>query len=194
MNLNNAYGADNILDYQTIGATIPGKFNGRVDLIGEENPQARMQMMEKVTVKNKAVTYCDSIKGQWEDNVTAQVFFSKDNIQIIQNAIREGVYQLSREKYIIPPPNMDNLMVIMRSYFLGYVQYGQNVTQEVETLNSLVVDYCTKELFSASKSYVQYVQDQSSMYMPLKVPMQNDRNYKQLQLKDWVWVMGWVNK
>jgi hypothetical protein len=32
------------------------------------------------------------------------------------------------------------------------------------------------------------------MYMPLKVPMQNDRNYKQLQLKDWVWVMGWFNK
>jgi hypothetical protein len=32
------------------------------------------------------------------------------------------------------------------------------------------------------------------MYMPLKVPMQNDRNYKQLQLKDWVWVMWWFEK
>ncbi len=177
MNLNNAYGVTIL--------SLDQRYNGRINLV-EENPQQKMQMMEKIAVSNKAVTYCDSLKGLWEDNVLAQVFFSRENIQIIQNAIRSNVYEMSETKYIIPPPNMNNLMIIMRSYFLGYVQFGNNVREEVEALNQLVVDYCSKELYSASKAYIQYVQDQSVMYMPLKLPEPNERDFKQLQLKDWV--------
>lgn len=185
MNLNNAYGVTIL--------SLDQRYNGRINLV-EENPQQKMQMMEKIAVSNKAVTYCDSLKGLWEDNVLAQVFFSRENIQIIQNAIRSNVYEMSETKYIIPPPNMNNLMIIMRSYFLGYVQFGNNVREEVEALNQLVVDYCSKELYSASKAYIQYVQDQSVMYMPLKLPEPNERDFKQLQLKDWVWRDNEQNK
>jgi hypothetical protein len=102
-------------------------------------------------------------------------------MQIIQNAIRAGVYSQSDAKIIIPPPNIDALSIIMRSYFLSYVQYTENMREEIQQLNQRVIDYCVKELFSASNFYIQYIQDQRSMYMPLKLPLQPDRNKKQLQ-------------
>jgi hypothetical protein len=178
MNLNNAYG-NSILDESI--------YNGRIDILSNENPKTRIDMMEKIASKNKAVSYCDAMKGQWEDNVLSQAFFCKENIQIIQNGIRSGVYEKSGNKFVVSPPNMDNLQIIMRSYFLSYVEfYEKDITKQIAYLNKIVIDYCVKELFSASQSYVNYLQDQSSMYMPLKQPLNHDRNYKQLQLKDWV--------
>jgi hypothetical protein len=179
MNLDNAYSASSVLGESK------AKHNGRVDLITEENPHARMQMMEKKMLKNKAVSYCDSLKGLWEDNSLAHAYFSKENIQMVQNAIRAGVYEKSEAKYIIAPPNMDNLMIIMRSYFLSYVQYQSNITDEIKTLNQQVVDYCVHELYSASQAYVRYLIDQSSMYVPLKLPRQTDRDYRQTEFKGW---------
>jgi hypothetical protein len=162
-------------------------FNGRVDLLGGENTKLKMDMMEKTAFKNKATTYCDSMKGQWEDNVLSQVFFCKENIQIIQNAIRANVYKLSGDKYVVSQPNIDNLQIIMRSYFMSFVEfYDTNITKQVEKLNQMVIDYCSKELYSAGTFYLKYLGDQSGMYMPHKRELQHDRNYKQLQLKDWV--------
>jgi hypothetical protein len=127
------------------------------------------------------------MKGQWEDNALSQAFFCKENIQIIQNGIRASVYEKSGKIYVVSPPGMDNLQIIMRSTFLSYVEYyNKNITKQIEDLNNIVIDYCSKELFSASQAYVNYLQDQSSMYMPHKRELQHDRNYKTLQLKDWV--------
>jgi len=177
MNLNTAYG-NKILE-DTL-------YNGRVDVLSSENAKTKINMMEKIAQRNKAVSYCDAMKGQWEDNALSQAFFCKENVQIIQNAIRAGVYEKSAKKYVVSPPNMDNLQIIMRSYFISYVEYyNKDITKQIEYLNGIVVDYCIKELYSASQAYVNYLQDQSSMYMPHKRELQHDRNYKELQLKDW---------
>jgi hypothetical protein len=184
MDINDAY-SKKMLDLELIKDQT--KINGRINIIEPDNPNARMQMMERVMVKNKSAAYCDSIQGRWEDNIFSQVFFSKENIQIVQNAIRAGVYEMSQTKFIIPPPNLNNLIIIMRSYFLGYIQFENNhVTEEIEKINKMVTEYCVKELYSASTAYIQYAQDQSTMYLPFKLPQQNDRNYKQLELKNWV--------
>jgi hypothetical protein len=177
MNIDSAY-SDNIL--KSTESRKDQRNNGRVPL--DEAPQnARIQMMEKTAIKNKAVSYCDAISGQWEDNPLSRAYFCKDNIQIVQNAIRAGVYDKSEAKIIVPPPNLDNLMIIMRSYFLSYVQYTDDIRGQIAALNKLVVDYCVHELYSASLSYIQYTKDQSGMYMPLKPSQQVDRIRKQLE-------------
>jgi hypothetical protein len=181
MNFNSAYGN------KILGDNLENSsYNGRVDILSNENPKIKIDMMEKIASKNKAISYCDAMKGQWEDNSLSQGFFCKENIQIIQNAIRAGVYEKSGKKFVVAPPNMDNLMIIMRSYFLGYVEfYDKDITKQIEYLNNIVIDYCVKELYSASQAYVNYLQDQSSMYRTIPRELQHDRNYKTLQLKDW---------
>ena len=143
--------------------------------------------MEKTAFKNRATTYCDALKGQWEDNVLSQVFFSSGNIQIIQNAIRAEIYKLSGNKYVVAPPGMDNLKIVMKSIFMSYAEfYNGDITKQVEELNKAVLAYCVPELFSAAKAHVNYLQDQSSLVVPLRLPNNHDREFKQLELKPWV--------
>ena len=44
----------------------------------------------------------------------SDLYFSKENIQIIQNGLRAGVYKKSNGSYVIDEQNHDELMIIMR--------------------------------------------------------------------------------
>jgi len=163
------------------------KYNGRVNIIEPENPHIQFQMFEKIAIRNKATEYRGALTGTWEENVLGQVFFSSGNIQIIQNGIRAGVYAMSGDKYVIPPQNMDALKIIMRSIYLQYAKhYTSNITKQVEELNQLVLDYCVPFVYNEAHAYMKYLQDQSSLVVPLALPLHHDREYKQLELKNWV--------
>lgn len=162
------------------------KYNGRVNIIEPENPDIQFQMFEKIAVKNKATEYRDALTGVWENNVLAQVYFSAGNMQIIQNALRSGVYQMSDNKYMVPPQNTDTLKIIMRSIYLQYAKhYATDITKQVEELNQLVLDYAVPSVYNEANAYMKYMQDQSTLIVPLMLPQHHDREYKQLELKPW---------
>lgn len=162
------------------------KYNGRVNIIEPENPDARFQMAERIAVKNKTTEYREVLTGEWEHNVLAQVFFSVENIQIVQNGLRAGVHKMSNEQYVIPPQNIDTLKTIMRSIYLQYAEhYEDNTTKQVERLNQLVWDYAVPSVYNETMAYMKYLQDQSSLVVPLNLPLHHDRTYKQLELKPW---------
>ena len=162
------------------------KYNGRVNIIEPENPDIQFQMFEKIAVKNKTTEYREALIGEWENNVLAQVYFSAGNIQIVQNALRAGVYEMSEQKYVIPPQNMDTLKIIMRSVYMQYAKhYATEITKQVEELNTLVLDYEIPSVYNEAHGYMKYLQDQSSLVVPLELPQHHDRQYKQLELKNW---------
>jgi hypothetical protein len=160
--------------------------NGRVNIIEEPSPEIRFKMQERIAVKNKTTEYRGALAGTWEDNKLSQVFFSAGNIQILQNGIRAGVYKMSSQQYVIAPQNIDTLKVIMRSIYLQYAEhYEDNITQQVERLNKLVLDYAVPTVYKEAMGYLKYCQDQSTLFVPLDIPRHHDRQYKQLQLKSW---------
>lgn len=160
------------------------KYNGRVDIIQEPPANIRFQMQEKIAIKNKATEYRDALYGIWECNMLSEVFFSAGNIQILQNGIRAGVYKMSNNKINVPPQNIDSLKIVMRSVYLQYAEhYPDNITQQVERLNSIVLDYCVKSVYGEAVGYLKYCQDQSSLVVPFDRPVPTDREYKQLELK-----------
>ena len=167
-----------------VGRLLEGeRYNGRVDIATmAEDPDIRFKMHEKLTVKNKASNYYESLNGNWEWNVLAQVYFSQENIQIIQNGIRAGVYKMSESKLNVPPQNIDTLKIIMRSIYLQYAEhYPKDITGQVEYLNSLVLEYAVTSVYNEAIGYLKYVQDQSTLVVPLEMPIQHDRTYKQLE-------------
>ena len=114
------------------------------------------------------------------------MFFSAENMQIIQNGIKAGVYKLSDNKYVLPNQNVDALRIIMRSTYLQYARhYPTNITKQVEDLNQIVLDYAVPYCYNESKAYIKYLQDQSSLVMPLARSVRPDRQYHQLELKPW---------
>lgn len=163
------------------------KFNGRIDLIGEQDPSIMFSLQSKISQRNKASPYMEALSGTWEDNILARVYFSMENIQIIQNGIRAGVYKMSGNKYVISVPNIDNLKIIMRSIYLQYAEhYPTNITKQVERLNKLVLDYAIPSIYNEAVGYEKYLFDQSTLVVPLEREQPPDRQYKQLELKPWI--------
>jgi hypothetical protein len=161
-----------------------GTLNGRVDLMTPENDKVLFKMQERIAIKNKATDYYSALDGTLECSVLSQIFFSAKNTQILQNGIRAGVYKMSGNKYIIGIPNLETLRIIMRSTFLNYAEHNiDNITKQVEDLNKIVLDYAVPETFGAAVSYEKYLEDQSTLVVPLDLPQQTDKNIKQLELK-----------
>lgn len=163
------------------------RYNGRVNIAEPSNPDIRFQMQEKIAAKNKATEYREALTGVWETNVLGQVYFSKENMQIVQNGLRAGVYAMSNNKFVIAPQNMDTLKIIMRSIYLQYAEhYPDKITEQVERLNKMVLEYAIPSVYNESMGYLKYCQDQSSLSVPMELPRQTDREFKQLELKHWM--------
>lgn len=164
----------------------PKKYNGQVNLMEPEDANIRFKMFERIAIKNKATEYRNPLEGIWEDNILARLYFSAENIQIIQNGIRAGVYRMSKNKYSVPPQNQDALKIIMRSTYLQYATHSPtDITGQIETLNNLVLDYCVPFVYNECIAYLKYVEDQSTLVMPMERSMPVDREYKQLEQKVW---------
>ena len=169
---------DNILSKEAL--------NGRVNII-EVPPHIQFQMQEKIALKNKTTEYREALAGVWEDSLLSQVYFSADNIQIVQNGLLAGVYQMSGNKYVIAPQNIETLKIIMRSIYLQYAEHREeDIKGQVTRLNKLVLDYAIPNVYNEAEGYVKYCRDQSTLVTPLELPRQADREYKQLEMKPWV--------
>jgi hypothetical protein len=161
-------------------------YNGRINIIEEPDPTTVFRMQERLAVRNKATEYRDAVSGNWEDNALSKSYFSAENVQILQNGIRAGVYKLSGDKYIVAPANPDTLKIIMRSIYLQYAEhYPTNIVEQVSRLNKLVLDYAVPTTYNEAVGYLKYREDQSTLVQPMNYPSKTDRNYKQLELKPW---------
>jgi hypothetical protein len=158
--------------------------NGRVD-IKTPSTSKLFQMYDKIPAK-QCTTYRSATEGLWDETILSQVYFSNQNIQIIQNGIRAGVYNRSNGQYVIGPQDCDSLKIIMRSVFLQYAaNQPNNITQQVEELNKLVLEYCIQQVYSEAQGYITYVNDASTLVVPIERPVMTSNNDRQLELKSW---------
>ena len=75
----------------------------------------------------------------------------------------------------------------MRTMFLEYSLFQpDNITQQVERLNNIVLDYVVPKVFGEAIGYLKYLEDQSRLVVPLELPQQPDRVYKQLELQPYM--------
>jgi len=163
--------------------------NGRVNLLSKEAPDISnlFALYDKIPA-NQCVTLRDPTKGQWDESDLSRLFFSQNNIQIIQNGIRAGVYDKSNQQYIIGPQDCDTLKIIMRSIFLqNSVNQPENIQGQVEQLNNMVLDYCIGHVYSEAQGYMKYLHDASTLAVPMATPiMASQRNKLDTKLPDWV--------
>jgi hypothetical protein len=193
----NAFATDNWVPFENkpdathttnIARLLEGqKQNGLVDIAILQDQDAMFRMHERVNVRNKPTEYSEALNGTMEWNVLAQVYFSAENMQIIQNALRANVYELSEGKINIPNQNVDNLKIIMRGIYMEYAEhYPKDIKGQVNRLNQLVLDYAVPNVYSEAVSYFQYLVSQSTLAMPMNRPIPNDRTYKQLDPRPFV--------
>ena len=158
--------------------------NGRVD-IKSPNTSALFQMYDKIPA-NQCVTFRNATEGLWTSNSLSQAFFSQQNIQIIQNGIRAGVYHKSNGQYVIGPQDCDSLKIIMRSVFLQHAaNQPNNINQQIAELNKIVLNYCIQQVYSEAQGYMKYIDDVSTLVVPIAPPVMANNTDRQLELKPW---------
>lgn len=160
------------------------KNNGRVD-IKTPNTSALFELYDRIPA-NQCVTFRNPTEGLWTNNRLSAAFFSQENIQTLQNGIRSGVYHLSNGQYVIGPQDCDTLKIIMRSIYLQYsLNKPTNVNEQVDELNKLVLNYSIQQVYSEAQGYLKYVNDASTLVIPISHPVMVSKNDRQLELKSW---------
>ena len=105
-----------------------------------------------------------------QSTLLSRTFFSDGNTQIVQNAMRKQVHDVTN--VVVEEQNVEQLQLVMRSVFL---QYSRNQTHSAEViraqiteLNAKVLDYCVPIVVSNLKQYQQYLKDVSTLPTPME--------------------------
>lgn len=163
--------------------------NGRINLYSkpkttytEPNIINLFSMYDKIPA-NQCSTYRDPLVGQINETPLTQTYFSEDNINIIQNGIRAGVYRKSNGQYTIGSQDCDSIKIIMRGIYLQYsINQPTDIPKQIEDLNDMVLNYCIPKVYLEAQGYLKYLSDVSTMAEPIAHPImvsqKDKRNYK----------------
>ena len=158
-------------------------YNGRVNLSGP-NIADKFKMIDRIPITNK--TYESQLTGVFEKNTLSNNYFSLNNINIIQDMIRKGVYDKSNGILTIDRQNNDTIVQIMRSYYLQYSKnLDYNIRDQITELNNMVIKYCINYIYHEAISYIKYRHDISTLKDPINHPVYSSKSDKTLQLKSW---------
>ena len=156
-------GRVNLNPVQNAGGPVPnGVPNGVPDSAGFSFP--------KQTEVNFA---SDMLRGNWDHTALSDAFFTRKNVDVIQNKIQKEVYRISGpKKWAIGPQDVDEIKMIMRAMYLQYGKNNQfNVEGQIEELNQLVVKWSIPRIMSEIEQYNYYLNDISHLPIPIQQPM-----------------------
>ena len=158
--------------------------NGRVNIL-QPDTEKQFAMYDRIPAHQPS-GYRDALQGNWKDSPLSLAYFSAQNIGILQNGIRRGVYEKSKGQYLVDNQSEDVLKVIMRSVFLQYSANMLNkITDQIKALNKIVLDYCIKQVYGEVQGYQQYLYDASTLVTPIERPVLSSTEDKTLEWKRW---------
>jgi len=143
--------------------------NGRVTLTNKNVKDMKMIDHERETMNNFQV---EALYGIQETSKLNQLFFSKQNMENIQNMIRYNVYLKSDKKFLIDKQSDIELEIIMRSIYLQHSPNLPDKTKEqLEYLNKLVSDWCVEQIIPEINQYIGYIKEIEYMPLPIDLPL-----------------------
>lgn len=157
-------------------------YNGRVDVISQPTNDIIFKMQEN----NEPSSYEEAIKGEVECNILAKVFFSKDNLQYLQDNLRVGVFEMSKRTIAIPDQNVDNLKIIMKKVYFQYANHEDDVKGEIKRLDDLILKSIIPEVYNAAIAYNKFKRDMSTLPVPLDRSKPVDRDHKHLEIDNFI--------
>jgi hypothetical protein len=160
--------------------------NGRVNLQPVQPSLKNLFDMYDKIPANQCAGFRDPTIGIWDDSQLSKLFFSKENIQIIQNGIRAGVYKKSKGEFLVGQQDCNCLKVIMRSIFLQTSKNTGDIRSQITDLNNRVLEYCIHQVHGEAQGYMNYLRDVTSISVPLEPPaMDYTPNRRTHKMPEW---------
>jgi hypothetical protein len=129
----------------------------------------------------------DAIKTILQKNPLSDVFFSKQNIDYLQNKIIQRVYEISEGRHKIGRQSDTELEIVMRSIYLQFsLNQASNIREQIRQLDETVLDTVCPGIISAVEQYIQYRVDITRIPTPMTLPESiNNKGDKVLELPPW---------
>tara|TARA_X000000950_G_C13834258_1_gene627499 strand:+ start:554 stop:1108 length:555 start_codon:yes stop_codon:yes gene_type:complete len=158
------------------------KFNGRVD-VHNYNPYDKFKLYDRIKVENKSTDYRNALQGSWSNCELSKKYFSKENINLIQNILKQKVYKQSNNYYEIGNQNENALKMNMRNIYFQYSKnLPNNIQEQVSELNEILTNKLVPEIISEATAYIKYKRDISTLAVPIDRPKSTYHN-KLLEFK-----------
>lgn len=162
--------------------------NGRINIIDNDNIQYEKKnptIIQKSALPNDNT---NTISQSISNTPLSNLFFSKNNIDKIQLLIITKVYRDSNKRFKINKQSEQELLIIMRSYYLQYSKnLNNNISKEINSLNNMVVDWSVKNIISNIEQYLSYKKVASTLPMPLeRAQLPTQKGTKTLEIKSFI--------
>ena len=154
--------------------------NGRVPI-----PNLNQFMLfDKIPIKDKVTEYRDPTKGIWYESKLSTMFFSKQNINHIQQNIVVGVNKLANHAFKVNFQDENALKIIMRTIYLSCSKnLPNNFNEQIKELNNKVLAHCIPKVYGETVAYQKYLQDISTLVTPMDRPVLCTMKNKTLEPK-----------
>lgn len=160
--------------------------NGRIDLL---SPMSSFQINPTQDARNnRALFPKEAHRGQIASNPISDLYFSPNNVQVLQDGIRYKVWKDTNQQYVIAPQNEQELRIVMRSIYFQYAQHRPNdIVEQVRSLNAKVLEWVVPEVISNMRQFEKYRQDASQLPMPMdRAPLMTQKGTKVLEIKSFI--------
>ena len=160
------------------------KATGRIDLLGP-NIETLFAMSDRIPIDGSKFSMHGAMNGNWYDTKLSEAFFSAENIQILQNGLRAGVFAKSNNQYIIGEQSSNELGTVMRAIFLQKSKnLPNNIAGQISDLNDEVLEYTIRNVYGEADGYMKYKRDVSTISLPPPMPILV-HNSRQLEMNRW---------
>jgi hypothetical protein len=161
-------------------------FNGRLNITNPRTVEFP-SFYKQVPTDNKTF-YAEAVQGTFTPNELSNIYFSCNNIDVLQDGIRYKIYQLTNGKHIIGRQSDKDLKIVMRSIYLQHSKnLNTDIIGQVRELNAMVLDWCVHEVFSNLQQYDKYLIDVSTLPTPMeRSQLMTSKGNKSLEMKSFV--------
>lgn len=159
--------------------------NGKINNLSDEN---RLKYLDEQSTLSCSFQ-SEGVGPTIQRNPISDIYFSIENINALQQGLRNMVLNQTNGKYNIPRQNDTELKIVMRSIYLQYARHYKNipVLEQVKSLNFRVLEWCVKDIISSIKQKERYLQDIERFPDPLEHPsMVSNKGSKQLEFHGWM--------
>ena len=153
-------------------------FNGRIFLNDTENVNEYDLYKDS---SKEAHNFKNTLGYNQESTPLSVAYFSKNNVDAIQQEIKLRVYQITKEDNdpLYTKSNNNNgivisrqddlqLQIIMRSMYLQYAKnMNSDIAEQINELNELVIKECIPGIITNIKQHLLYVSDIQRYPMPM---------------------------
>lgn len=168
---------DNHYNMTSTSAQFPApQHSGRVPNINDPNLKSFAISPTSLYAEGKPIFSYDMRKDLvghiHKETSLNKIFFSPENVELLQKEIQSQVRAMSGGKYNIDRQNDDDLKLIMRSYYLMFSKNNpKNTEGELHDLNSRVVGYAAGKIYSEVDFHMFYLKDIEEFAPPIANPM-----------------------